>query len=104
MNDIHMNRYPIKSGMTSNVKSEMHFCHFDRAKRVEKSLLLIIVIAGLTGNLLTACTAHFEDLNTNPNQVTADQMEVKNYRTGTKVLNLQNLVIPIPPLYRPLYP
>ena len=89
MNDIHMNRYPIKSGMTSNVKSEMHFCHFDRAKRVEsstkslechrmKSLLLIIVIAGLTGNLLTACTAHFEDLNTNPNQVTADQMEVKN--------------------------
>ena len=106
MNDIHMNRYPIKSGMTSNVKSEMHFCHFDRAKRVEsstkslechrkKSLLLIIVIAGLTGNLLTACTAHFEDLNTNPNQVTADQMEVKNYRTGTKVLNLQNLVIPI---------
>ncbi len=45
--------------------------------------------------VFAACTAHFEDLNTNPNQVTADQMEVKNYRTGTKVLNLQNLVIPI---------
>ena len=90
-----MNRYPIKSGMTSNVKSEMHFCHFDRAKRVEKSLLIITVIAGLTGNLLTSCTANFLEMNTNPNQVTGEQMEVNNYRTGTKVLNLQNLVVPV---------
>lgn len=43
---------------------------------------------------LISCTDRFERLNTNPNQVTADQMEVMNYRTGTKVTNLQNLVIP----------
>jgi len=58
---------------------------------VAKNLFLSILTLGVTAS----CTAHFEDLNTNPNQVTADQMEVKNYRTGTKVLNLQNLVIPI---------
>ena len=60
-----------------------------------KKILIITVIAGLTGNLLTSCTGRFERLNTNPNQVTADQMEVMNYRTGTKVTNLQNLVIPV---------
>ena len=58
---------------------------------VAKNIFLSILTLGVTAS----CTAHFEDLNTNPNQVTADQMEVKNYRTGTKVLNLQNLVIPI---------
>ena len=60
-----------------------------------KNLLLLSVIAGLTGHLLTGCTARYEKLNTNPNQVTAEQMEVKNYRTGTKVTNLQNLVVPV---------
>jgi len=60
-----------------------------------KNLFLLSVIAGLTGNLLTCCTGRFERMNTNPNQVTADQMEVMNYRTGTKVTNLQNLVVPV---------
>lgn len=45
--------------------------------------------------LLASCTIGFEEMNTNPNQVTGDQMEANNYRTGTKVLNLQNLVIPV---------
>lgn len=44
---------------------------------------------------LASCTGQFEKYNTNPNQVTDAQMEVKNYRTGTKVLNLQSLVIPV---------
>lgn len=51
-----------------------------------KNLLLIA--------LLTGCTDRFVHMNTNPNQVTAPQMEVKNYRTGTKVTNLENIVIP----------
>ena len=59
-----------------------------------KKTLFIVVIAGLVGSFLSSCTDRFEKLNTNPNQVTASQMEVKNYRTGTKVTNLQNLVIP----------
>ena len=50
-----------------------------------KNLLLIA--------LLTGCTDRFVHMNTNPNQVTAPQMEVKNYRTGTKVTNLENIVI-----------
>lgn len=45
--------------------------------------------------LCSSCTESFLEMNTNPNQVTAEQMEVKNYRTGTKVLNLQSLVIPV---------
>ena len=42
-----------------------------------------------------SCTDRFEKLNTNPNQVTSGQMEAKNYRTGTKVLALQSLVVPV---------
>ncbi len=45
--------------------------------------------------MLQSCTAGFIEMNTNPNQVTGEQMEVNNYRTGTKILNLQNLVIPV---------
>ena len=51
--------------------------------------LIITVIAGLTCNLLTSCTAGFLEMNTNPNQVTGEQMEVNNYRTGTTVLHAQ---------------
>ena len=45
--------------------------------------------------LATACTERFERLNTNPNQVTGDQMEANNYRVGTKVVTMQGLVIPV---------
>ena len=45
--------------------------------------------------LATSCTASFLEMNTNPNQVTDEQMEANNYRTGTKVLGLQNLVVPV---------
>ena len=43
----------------------------------------------------TSCTGLFPDYNTNPNQVTAEQMEINNYRTGAKVVALQNLVVPV---------
>ena len=40
----------------------------------------------LAGMLLAVgCTADCEDLNRNPNQVTDSQMDVMNYKTGTKV-------------------
>ena len=50
----------------------------------------------LAGMLLAVgCTADFEDLNRNPNQVTDSQMDVMNYKTGTKVKALQSLVVPV---------
>lgn len=53
-------------------------------------LLLLSVV------LLTAgCTGDFEDMNRNPNQVTDEQMDVMNYKTGTKVKALQSLVVPV---------
>ena len=45
--------------------------------------------------LLPSCTSRFELLNTNPNQVTAEQMEANNYRVGTKIVSMQSLVIPV---------
>ena len=44
---------------------------------------------------LASCTGDFEDINRNPNQVTEEQMEALNYKTGTKVRTLQGLVIPV---------
>ena len=49
-----------------------------------------LVICALIALTLLSCTDRFEKLNTNPNQVTAEQMEAKNYRTGTKELALQS--------------
>ncbi|MEG2062030.1 MAG: SusD/RagB family nutrient-binding outer membrane lipoprotein, partial [Alistipes sp.] len=53
-------------------------------------LLLSVVLLSLTG-----CTKDFEDMNRNPNQVTDDQMDVMNYKVGTKIRSLQSLVIPV---------
>lgn len=50
---------------------------------------LLIVVVGLAG-----CTNFFEEKNRNPNQVTDEQLDVMNYRVGTKVKALQGLVVP----------
>lgn len=55
-----------------------------------QQLLLSVVLLSMTG-----CTADFEDMNRNPNQVTDDQMDVMNYKTGTKIKALQSLVVPV---------
>ena len=58
-----------------------------------KHNILLICSASLA--ILAGCTERFEILNTNPNQVTADQMEANNYRVGTKIVSMQSLVIPV---------
>ena len=58
---------------------------------MRKNMIICAVIAPV----LLSCTDRFERLNTNPNQVTSGQMEAKNYRTGTKVLALQSLAVPV---------
>lgn len=45
--------------------------------------------------LLVSCTERFEYLNTNPNEVTGEQMEANNYRVGTKIVSMQSLVVPV---------
>lgn len=45
--------------------------------------------------VLASCTARFEYLNTNPNQVNQEQMQANNYIVGTKVVALQSLVVPV---------
>lgn len=44
---------------------------------------------------LAGCTNLFEDMNRNPNQVTDAQMDVMNYKVGTKIRTLQSLVVPV---------
>ena len=55
-----------------------------------QSVLLSVALLGLA-----ACTGDFEDINRNPNQVTEEQMDALNYKTGTKFKSLQSLVIPV---------
>lgn len=62
-------------------------------KHIEKILSVSVVVAMLFA--LISCVGMFDEYNTNPNQVTAGQMEANNYRTGAKVLALQNLVVPV---------
>lgn len=45
--------------------------------------------------LSVGCTGDFEERNRNPNQVTDSQMEVMNYKVGTKILSLESLVVPV---------
>ena len=46
-------------------------------------------------SMTTSCIGRFEMYNTNPNQVTKDQMEAYNYVVGAKIVSLQGLVVPI---------
>ena len=57
------------------------------SRRICLILCPVLIFAG--------CTGRFEMMNTNPNQVTAEQMEANNYRVGTKVVSMQSLVIPV---------
>lgn len=54
-----------------------------------KTIFLLSLLA------LASCTARFEYLNTNPNQVNQEQMQANNYIVGTKVVALQSLVVPV---------
>lgn len=76
--------------MKTDIYSNMLSRHSEKAAVLLKNLCGI----SLATLALASCTSRFEELNTNPNQVTAEQMEVNNYRTGTKITNLENLVVP----------
>ena len=53
--------------------------------------LLLLWVVLLT---LPACTGDFADINRNPNEVTDEQMQANNYKTGTNLKTLQALVVP----------
>ncbi len=59
--------------------------------KIYMQLLLLSVV----GFCLTGCTNDFMDINRNPNQVTDGQMDVMNYKVGTKVKALESLVVPV---------
>lgn len=61
-------------------------------KKINQFLQLLLLSVVL---LSAGCTSDFEDINRNPNQVTGEQMDVMNYKTGTKVKALQSLVVPV---------
>lgn len=54
--------------------------------------LLLLSVVLLT---LSACTGDFAEINRNPNEVTDEQMQANNYKTGTNLKALQALVVPI---------
>ena len=55
-----------------------------------------VILSAMVCCLLTAsCIDRFDALNTNPNQVTDEQMGANNYKVGTKLLAMQSLVVPV---------
>ena len=61
-------------------------------KYVYKSTILLLCAVLIC---LSGCTGLYEDLNRDPNQVTDEQMNKKNYKAGTNNLLLQGLVVPV---------
>lgn len=53
------------------------------------SVLVLMVWAGISG-----CTQHFEEINRNPNQITEEEIQRENYKTGSNVRVLISLVVP----------
>lgn len=53
--------------------------------------LLLLSVVLLT---LSACTGDFPYINRNQNEVTDEQMQANNYKTGTNIKTLQGLVVP----------
>ena len=55
-----------------------------------------VILSAMVCCLLAAsCIDRFDALNTNPNQVTDEQMGANNYKVGTKLLAMQSLVVPV---------
>lgn len=61
----------------------------------QKYSIFPMMIMAAVLSMTTSCIGRFEMYNTNPNQVTKDQMEAYNYVVGAKIVSLQGLVVPI---------
>ena len=53
------------------------------------------VVCAVISLSLVSCTGNFLEYNTNPNQVTDEQMQAYNYKVGAEVLTLQSNVVPV---------
>lgn len=59
--------------------------------RKNKFMLLSLVAA----SLLFSCTSSFDDYNTNPNQVTDDELSRGGYNVGSALMGVENYVVPV---------
>lgn len=57
-----------------------------------KKQILLFVLATL---VLSSCIGEYKEINRDPNEVTDEQLQVMNYKTGTNILTLQSLVVPV---------
>lgn len=56
------------------------------------------IISALFGALLLlswGCTGDFDEINRNPSEATNEELQRENYKIGTNIRGLQNLVIPV---------
>ena len=56
------------------------------------------IISALFGVLLLlswGCTGDFDEINRNPSEATNEELQRENYKIGTNIRGLQNLVIPV---------
>jgi hypothetical protein len=58
-------------------------------KLLYKTLSFALIVAAFQ-----ACTGNFEEINRNPYEVTAEEMERDGYNVGASLIGLQNMVIP----------
>ena len=58
------------------------------------SITLRLLIATGFVTVATSCLDHFEEYNHNPNETTDEELQRDNYNVGSKLLQLQNEVVP----------
>ena len=62
---------------------------------MNKSIIKLFLLAGLTITSITSCTDNYMDYNKNPYEVTDDEMERDAHKLGAALVGMQSVIVPV---------
>ena len=62
---------------------------------MNKSIIKLFLLGGLTITSITSCTDNYMDYNKNPYEVTDDEMERDAHKLGAALVGMQSVIVPV---------
>ena len=62
---------------------------------MNNSIIKHILLGGIITTLLTSCTGNYLDYNTNPYEVTKDEMGRDGYNLSAALIGMESYVVPV---------
>ena len=70
---------------------------------MNNSIIKHILLGGIITTLLTSCTGNYLDYNTNPYEVTKDEMGRDGYNLSAALIGMESYVVPVEEHFESIY-